>query len=92
MKVVVGDLLPTSAASEYLKERGVRLNATTLKHYRWLGKGPAYHRDRTSGAIFYDPVDLDAWSTTSAPDLQRVDPEAERCRADSPRSTLTSGG
>jgi hypothetical protein len=64
--------LPSSAASEYLRERGILVEPATLKQWRTRNKGPAYYVD-FSGRVYYRPVDLDAFSTSA---VQRIEPGA----------------
>src|SRR5436190_2851188 len=72
------DNLPTEAASDYLRSRGVTVAPTTLKQWRYLGRGPAYHREISSGRVFYRQPDLDAFSTSS---MQRIEPGAKAVEA-----------
>jgi hypothetical protein len=75
--VVDEQKLPTNRASEYLRERGLQVEATTMKQWRFQRKGPVYHCELSR--IYYRPEDLDAFIVAS---VRRIDPAATVCEPD----------
>jgi hypothetical protein len=61
--------LATPAASRYLRQRGLRVQPTTLSQWRWKKKGPPYYRELMR--VYYRPADLSAFAAAST---QRIEP------------------
>ena len=61
--------MSTVAAAEW-----VTAAPTTLKQWRNLNKGPAYHREIELGRVLDRQPDLEAFSSSS---LKRIEPRAE---------------
>lgn len=65
--------LSSRAAATYLRDKGLPVEPTTLKQWRWQKKGPAYYSELRR--IYYRPRDLDAFVAAS---VRRIDPHCSK--------------